>query len=753
MTFSPVALGQEAKRISQVQLEDAVIGLGLNRQMTVGEFYKKNKYLVPDRLKKDIEAIVNVAKNQPMPVFEVVSNKGTSGESIPTLRVSQGGELINIQWFGEKNKFVKFQNTNLTEVDLINFNDMLTRIIAGDERFRKQIEVKDATPNIMAKKFKYPKVTDKQWKRMSARAQAAYIVNLRSLWQDARDVLRVKNELKEKKKKSSSYFYEQNQHFFKLFLGHPAEAARAYTAEKCIVAGYVSTYVQTSSGEKCSVEEAKRKYSSNELFRTANATCESQGKIACNPLIYGATTDGTPYCIDYSRNNRDFQKATHFDGPCDTSSRLQSSNAEVRFLNNSAANFGRGRYDASNRTMSEEELREHFRQDHAQNRTLTENYIMGILKLSGKVSPTENDFSRVALDQNSVALLREVRDKFELEINEARASCMAVSNSDSSVEPNFWQACDQLHRRFLFVNDAIKARCDANNLPFNPDTLCCTCEAPVAVPSTPAPAPNSPPPVAEVPAAPVPTPNSPVPAETSAPPVAAPATPVTEVPPGVPCPPVSVPPAPAATTADSNKPVCDPDMPDGNCICAGTNRPPTVDVADSVSGQTQYTCGGANGQDRNNNRNSGNDCGLLCKIGKGLKAVAPFAIAGVAAYFLFKWMAPKKPTLASPQDKCPNGSIPPCAQTCTPPLKLQPTGACSCDGCPPGQTADTVTCTCSTAPVNTTTILCPDSVTRAANLEACPNYPCWNGQSYKNPINCPPAPANPVNLNSSGVSQ
>ena len=43
-------------------------------------------------------------------IFEVVSNKGTAGSGVPTLRVTQGKELINLQWYGEKNKFLKFQN-------------------------------------------------------------------------------------------------------------------------------------------------------------------------------------------------------------------------------------------------------------------------------------------------------------------------------------------------------------------------------------------------------------------------------------------------------------------------------------------------------------------------------------------------------------------------------------------------------------------------------------------------------------------
>ena len=200
------------------------------------------------------------------------------------------------------------------------------------------------------------------------------------------------------------------------------------------------------------------------------------------------------------------------------------------------------------------------------------------------------------------------------------------------------------------------------------------------------------------------------------------------------------PPPPPAAEPRPVSDRCDETMSNApSCVCASGASPRK---SGEDAGMKAYTCeidyADRDGGDRRES------CGFFCKIWKGIKVVAPFAIAGIAGYFIYKLMSPKKPTLAAPPDKCPNGSLPPCAQTCTPPLSLQSTGVCGCPACPPPQVSNASTCQCTTPNGGGTTptlITCPDGATRAANLDACPDYPCWNGQSYKNPMNCPPAPA------------
>lgn len=720
MTMSPVAIGQEAKKVSKQHMQAVMNQLGLNKQITLGEFYQKNKYLFPDRIQKKIEPLFVNFKNQLMPTFEVISSKTTTGEEIATIRVSQGYELFNLQWFGEPDRLLKFQNTNLSEIDVINFDDMFTRILAGDEKYRKQIEQNSAKVK-SAVASKYPDVTKAEWKSMSSRDKANYIVNLRTLWQDARKVLKTKNDQK-KAPKTSQNFFEKNKYFFSLIVGQDVEAAgksksvadgkksgNYFSGESCIVAGYVARYEKSSSGEVCNYKTVDQAYNNrdNSLYVKAKESCSSKSQIACNPYVYG-TPNGTPICVTPSLSNSSFQKATHWDGPCDSASRLQSSQNEIQILENK--NKSQGRYEDGN-LKSEEERKALFKAEQGENYRLTEDYLLGILKFRGAVKADVNSlFDSGVLSDQVYEQIKKDKAAFDFEIAEAQKSCKAESAASKALprhhEKNYWQACDQLHRRFTFITELFESKCESKKL--NPDTLKCECAAPV--------------PVAVAPAKP---------AETIRP----------EVVPGASC--AVVPPSGAAS-ADAPKPDakpedCEAKYPGANvsgekCLCANGSAP-KKDVIDEATGQESWSCE-ATAPGKTTDKKE--ECGIICSIFKGIKKIAPFAIGAVVAYAAFKLLAPKKPALNPAADRCPDGSLPPCGQVCTPPLKKQANGTCSCDGCPPGQTANPTTCLCSTTSTGTgQTYLCPDSTTRVANLDNCPTYSCWNGQSYQNPMNCP----------------
>ena len=772
MLISPVAMGQEAQKVSKQQMQSVMDQLGLNKQITLGEFYKKNKYLFPPRIQKEIEPLFTQFKNQLMPTFEVISSKTTSGEEIPTIRISQDSELLNIQWFGEPERMLKFQNTNLSEIDVINFDDMFTRILAGDEKYRKQVEQNSAKAKPKSTTgMKYPDVTKAEWKSMSTFDRANYVINLRSLWQDAHKVLESKNSQK-KAPKSSQNFFEKNNYFFSLIFGTDAEAANAtggktvatgqttgnyFSGQSCIVAGYVARYQKTSSGEVCDHKVVDQVYNNrdNSLYQKARDYCVAKdNQIACNPYVYG-TPKGAPTCVMPSISNASFQKATHWDGPCDTSSRLQSSTNEVEILKDK--NKAQGRYEDGN-LKSEEERKAMFKAEQGDNLKLTEEYLLGILKFRGMVKTDANSlFDSGVLSDQVYEQIKKDKKAFDFEIAEAQKSCKVESEASKTAprvhEKNYWQACDQLHRRFTFITELFQSKCDGKKL--NAETLKCECDAPPAVAVTPAPAPV-------VAASPKPAPEAasvvPTPPPVSIFPIVKP-----EVVPGAVCSVVlpAVVPAAAVLQPEAVKPPvvaedCESKYPgagaSGNkCVCAD-GKAPSKDITDVGTGQEAWSCGSASSKKDKKD----DECGFICKIFNGIKKYAiPVLVTGVAVYAgykLIKLLAPKKPALNPALDKCPDGSVPPCGQVCTPPLKKQTNGTCSCDGCPPGQTANATTCVCATGttPGPAQTYLCPDSTTRVANLDNCPTYSCWNGQKYKNPMNCPPQiPATP---SSSGTS-
>lgn len=775
MLASPVAMGQEADRVTKKQMQSVMDYLGLNKQMTLGEFYKKNKHLYPERIQKEIEPLFMSFKNQLMPTVEVISSKNSNGEDVATLRLSQGSELLSLQWYGQKEKMLKFQNTNLSEIDVINFNDMFTRVIAGDEKYRKQIEKNSVNAKVKTHSFskvtKYPDVSKAEWNSMPAQDKANYIVTMRSLWQDARSVLRAKNAVK-KGKKTSAFQHDKSKSLYALMIGAEADAAAKtvatgeksvnyFSGETCIVAGYVAKYEKTSSGEVCDYRIIDKVYNNkdNSLYKKANDLCSSSSQIACNPYVFG-TPNGAPTCVTPSRTNESFQKATHWDGPCDQASRLQSSAAEVSILGNKT---DKGRYEDNN-LMADKAREEHFKKEQGENFKLTEDYLLGMLKFRGLVKEDVKSIfdSGVLSDQIYNQIILDKKG-FDNEIAEAQKSCKAESvatkNGTRVHEKNYWPACDQLHRRFLFVQELFQSKCPGQKL--NPDTLKCGCDAPPAL-AAPGPKPPADTAGPVAPVAPVPVPAitpapaapvadmspAPVPPRTRFP---FPRTPAPEVVPGASCtvvlPPAVVAPVPAPASVDASTPAvaaedCESKFPGSGatgpkCLCPSGGAP-KKDVTDIANGSEAWSCGPKKAD------KDKNECGIVCKIFGGIKKYAlPVLLTGALVYAAYKgiqMLAPKKPALNPPLDKCPNGAVPPCAQVCTAPLKLQANGTCSCDGCPPGQTADATTCVCATGtPTMTQTFLCPDSTTRVADLANCPTYACWNGQSYQNPLNCPPA--------------
>ena len=64
--------------------------MGLNKSMTFGEFFEKNKGLYPPRIQKMLEPLVAKFKNEPMPSIEIAETKNSLGETVPAMRLSNG---------------------------------------------------------------------------------------------------------------------------------------------------------------------------------------------------------------------------------------------------------------------------------------------------------------------------------------------------------------------------------------------------------------------------------------------------------------------------------------------------------------------------------------------------------------------------------------------------------------------------------------------------------------------------------------
>lgn len=751
MVMSPVAMGREVQqKITVKQLQDALDQAGMNRQITVGEFYKKNKALFPPRVQKEMDPFVAAFKNQMMPQFEVVATKGTDGVEVPTLRVSQNGELINVQMFGDSEKYAKIQNTFVSEIDVINFDDMFKRVLAGDETIRKKFQTSGPTTSTFTG---YPDLTVATWHKMTQKERAGYIINMRLLWNDARRVL-VELEKKNKKSRKTSSIDSTIQKWDQFFAMispeanaeslpkpkgvtsvKPAAARKGeapsvkagagssafVSGSNCIIAGYVSKYSATKCGIENMFDSYKDNPENNKFIDDANKRCSS-GQVACNPFVYG-TPGGNPICV--STSDPSFQIATHYDGPCDSQSRLGS---KVDFLKEDLKNGSR--YSDENRTLTEEQLKAKYEEEQKANPKLVENYLNGILAFKSKAGV---DFKQ-ALTDDVINELLAIKNAFDTDIGTAKGSCEAAAKNKNN-EKNFWGACDQLHRRFLNVAQFLETTpgCPDKGK-INPDTLKCACPAPApeALPgttcSTPQPPPVCPPTTVDKPATQqcVPTPN----------------------PPAEP-PPKPEPPKDCASLYPGAVGLTD------KCMCPGGGEPKSTDKAAGPDDPKTFSCAPDKPTKPGDNGDNG-DCGILCSVGKFLHKFALPIIGTIAGvYLLNKLLTPKKSSIKNPGDICPNGMTPPCIGTCVAPQVMLPTGLCGCASCPPGQTiSNAATCTCSTTTNTPITYTCPDGVTKVDDLAKCPatTYTCWDGSKVTNPLNCPERP-NSTNTNRTGKSK
>lgn len=380
MVFSPVALGRESEALNEARLQLYLQELGFgNKKLTVGEFWEKSKVYYPGFIYKDLEKFATENKNMLMPTVTVSNAKATDGTVVPVLRVTSGSKSATIQIFGEKNKWAKYNNVVLSEDDLRSVNDVFKRVEASDIRLKNEAdkyrdEKTGNSPQKRAAQAKYvekmvkdfarfknfPRMSPEQWKRMTPEQRASFIVNMRLLWKDARQVLRIEEARLQPKAGPKGRKYSSFDEFSRILLGQEAEAGVAnqtllkgaakpkrtqaaeeesegvnapppITAEersaiiagfapkdpqgkKCIVLGYVSsegrgTNYSNKERATCSDKNVfeSEKYTQNtplaKMVQEAQKYCQSKGAqySACNPAIYSYGGDGQAICADRTK--------------------------------------------------------------------------------------------------------------------------------------------------------------------------------------------------------------------------------------------------------------------------------------------------------------------------------------------------------------------------------------------------------------------------------------------------------------------
>lgn len=491
MVFSPVAVGQEAQKLSQAQIAMAVKDLGLNRSnTTLGQVWDQYKQNMPEYMAKEFENYVKENRNMRMPVVTVDSVKSATGEEIPVVRFTHEGKTDTIQFFGQERKFITFNGVPLSENDMLNLRHAVDAVADTNPRTRvqhkayKEEQKRKLVANKMIRdlsRFKgFPRMTPQWWKSMTKEQRAGHIVAMRTLWQDARKVnaesyKKNKKSPTKKKTRASSDFNTNHSFSFlrlvsfsKLAVASEGSAATEVPAPlcadaggigiawvgQCVVAGYIGTYgpiINQSGRTVCGCSLSAAVTNNPEEYGSANQACRylnnDENFAACNPLIYGysRSNPGQPICID--KRTAEMQTATHWSSTCDSNSRLSTTEISSTTL------VALDQAEERGRVLDEVEAQQRAQSEQYE---WTKKYLDSVLSQGDSPNTVDNIISGVWSAELDEALLKIQRD-FENEIRQATSICREkLRESDANEEErNQDGACLQLHRRWLFTEHFI----------------------------------------------------------------------------------------------------------------------------------------------------------------------------------------------------------------------------------------------------------------------------------------------------------
>lgn len=475
MVFSPVALGREAQELNRKYLEQSVKYFGLEKKITLGEFWEKSKSYMPGYVYKDLEQFVQNNKNMLMPEVSISVSNATDGTDVPVITFNQNGRTSRAQFFGEKNKWVKYNGVTLSSLDMERIQDAFKRIEASDIKMKNQADQyrkmmvnkqKEYIKKTGFNKYKadfarfkgFPRMTPYLWKSMSREQRVGFIIRMRLLWNEARRVLATTPQ-QYSDSRQTNYFteYAKIENFYKIIFGQLAEAkttAAGNDSKECIVAGYIGVKATTSNGRRlCSISNVIKSSEKPELnyIKDANTQCktENNNSIACNPLVYGYPNDGKPACV-----NTQYEVMSYASYPyppkgisgqtCDQQSPLNVIDVD---------DFKK--IDAATKISEEEKIKAIEANQAKSSEQLSRKFLEGVLKhqeqsngKNGLVSAFNDNTWNEELDNQLV----EIQSKFESDIKNAAVVCSKPTTFNL---PKQKEACEQLNRRWLFVEKEI----------------------------------------------------------------------------------------------------------------------------------------------------------------------------------------------------------------------------------------------------------------------------------------------------------
>ncbi len=316
--FQPLAYGQTQENWAAEALKKYVKqNQKMGQNMTVKEFWEKNKRSLHPEWQKQFFPSVNIQKDERLPQMEVITIKGPNGNDTARLLVTlANNKTISIEFLGGQEKYVRINN------QAISYNDFYY----GNGMYEKMIEdsvVKQESTRVKELALKSSIVPSYQlFVKMTSRERAEYFLNVRHVLQAAGEV---NNRAFESSNK------EESASFIDLVLekAYAANVPKNWVGKKCIVGGYVGNYTRDKDGTYCDHTQALKNFAGMNALNnlTQNNTSKSSydnscgtGSLRCQPFVYGFERGHGQTCVKIDRRAASYQQATR---TCDKASPLR----------------------------------------------------------------------------------------------------------------------------------------------------------------------------------------------------------------------------------------------------------------------------------------------------------------------------------------------------------------------------------------------------------------------------------------------
>lgn len=286
MCLAPVAQGKAAES-DKVKISQYLKGTGLTdkkKQMTVGEFWRMVRHVYPEVPRAELDEWVRFNRLELMPQVDATPIKGPNGEQV-RLTFTKNAQTVSVTYTGDHDRPIKVNGVTLTRKEVNNYNNygaISEKLLKNDKAIAKAAKSEKRGK-------RNPVLTWNEYKQLTLKQRAEYMVHMRLAMEAADKVIRVKSETK-----TAALEYQNKLEFvLHTLFGDAVYASLA--GQNCIIAGYISVY---GPGQSCGSVRKGGPLNDNLRQQMANRRGNCSGnQVACNPLVYGFQSNGSPYCL------------------------------------------------------------------------------------------------------------------------------------------------------------------------------------------------------------------------------------------------------------------------------------------------------------------------------------------------------------------------------------------------------------------------------------------------------------------------